>query len=74
METNQYMKIVGDTISASKLLGIEYGIAFIDLKESKNTFFHQESEIFEVGSVIKICILVEVLTRFQNKTIDLDER
>jgi beta-lactamase class A len=73
-EQSTFMKKVWTTIEEAKSSGVELGIAFTDLNNTKNTFLYHENDAFEVGSVIKLCILTEVLIGFDNKKIDLEQR
>lgn len=74
MQDTNPLKTVTDIIDQAKANGIEYGIAFMDLNDKTKTFLHNEDMIFEIGSVIKICILVEVLLKWERKEIDLEQR
>lgn len=73
-ESSDKLKAVSSIIEEGKANGITYGIAFMDINNPQHSFMHNVDELFEIGSMIKNCIMVEVLLRWEKNEIDLDQR
>jgi beta-lactamase class A len=74
MAEKTHLTTVNEILQKCESEKITVGVTAIDLRGHAEPFNHNQQELFEIGSVIKIGVLVEILSLCEQKKLDLATR